>query len=407
MTGAWSGCFLQLACGFIVLYPLLASMFWITASIFFLARWERPARRPARKGPFVSVVIYARQHAASLDRVLAAACSLDYRGYEVIVLDDAADAQTISRVAPFVQSGQVRLISKAVAEGRAMAFNDALPCVNGEIVLLLDGDVTLSPGVLKEMLPHFEVPRVAAVTGNIRIWQPHTWLERFQSLECSAIYSLTGRGQRVLGRGYVLPGSLIACRKVALLEIGCFNPRVISTEMDATWRLQRRSWDLRFEPRAIAWRPAAAARTLLLQHLDAAVALLQMLGRHADILRDRRYRRMWPLFAGTCLSFLWAMTSWGMAVYGVAQVMGGDRLLPVAHLPGPWAMAMVTSLMVQAGMGLWADRRYDPCQRGNGYHLILYPALYWLVVAGTLAAALPVCWLLHLLNRSPSPPGRQ
>lgn len=406
MTGAWPGGFLQIACGFIVLCPMLASMFWMTASIFFLVRWERPARRPARKGPFVSVVIYARQHAASFDRVLAAACSLDYRGYEVIVMDDAADAQTIRRAAPFVQSGQVRLISKAVAEGRAMAFNDALPCTNGEIVLLLDGHLVLAPGVLKEMLPHFEAPRVAAVTGNVRIWQPRTLLERFQSLECSAIFSLAGRGQRVIGRGYALPGSLIACRKTALQEIGYFDPKVFSTEMDVTWRLQKRSWDLRFEPRAIAWRPAVAARTLLLQHLDAAVALLQMLGRHADILRGRRYRRMWPLFAGACLSFLWSLASWGMAVYGAAQWMGAERHLPGVHLPGPWGLAMVTLLMGQAGMGLWADRRYDPCQRGNGYHLILYPLLYWLFVAGTLAAALPVSWLLHLLDRPSSPPDR-
>ena len=40
---------------------------------------------------------------------------------------------TVARLAPCLESGRIRLIRKTVNEGKAMALNDALLCLNGEI----------------------------------------------------------------------------------------------------------------------------------------------------------------------------------------------------------------------------------------------------------------------------------
>lgn len=66
---------------------------------------------------------------------------------------------------PLAQAGRIRLLTKLVNEGKAMALNDALPLLAGEIVLIIDADGRPQADVLRWMVPHFvKVPRVAAVS---------------------------------------------------------------------------------------------------------------------------------------------------------------------------------------------------------------------------------------------------
>ena len=82
------------------------------------------------------------------------------------MVDDASTDGTREVVRPFVESGRARLIAKQVNEGKAMAMNDALPCLRGEIMLVMDADACPDSQILRWMVPHFQSARVAGVTGN-------------------------------------------------------------------------------------------------------------------------------------------------------------------------------------------------------------------------------------------------
>lgn len=160
---------------FFAAYPIVTSIMWITTTFFFVRRWERGDAQPNSQFPVtqtlpsVTILIPAHNEAGVISQTIGAACAIDYPAYEVVVVDDGSTDDTVDHVMPFVRSGQVRLVRKTVNEGKALALNDALPLVNGEIVLTLDADAAPEPDILHHIVPHFRSARVAAVTGNPRV----------------------------------------------------------------------------------------------------------------------------------------------------------------------------------------------------------------------------------------------
>lgn len=124
---------------FFAAYPIVTSVMWITTSLFFRNRWEKhEAPVSLTHYPSVSILIPAHNEERGIAHALAAATAIDYPYFEIVVVDDGSTDNTRSVVEQYVRTGQVRLIAKQQNEGKAMAMNDALPCLNGEIVLIME-----------------------------------------------------------------------------------------------------------------------------------------------------------------------------------------------------------------------------------------------------------------------------
>ena len=164
---------------------------------------------------------------------------------------------------------RVRLIAKAVNEGKAMAMNDAIPCLRGEIVLIMDADAVPDPQILRWMVPHFASARVAGVTGNPRVANRETFLSQLQVVEFTSIVSVLRRAQRIWGRILTMSGVVGAFRKSAMLDVGLFSPEMATEDIDMTWNLQRALYDVRYEPRALVWMkvPSTLGGLLSLIHI--------------------------------------------------------------------------------------------------------------------------------------------
>ena len=61
------------------------------------------------------------------------------------------------------------------------------------------------------------------------------------------------RAQRIWGRVMTVSGAVVAFRRSAILDVGLFTPSMATEDIDMTWRLQMRFWDVRYEPRAVVW----------------------------------------------------------------------------------------------------------------------------------------------------------
>ena len=96
-------------------------------------------------------------------------------------------------------------------------------------------------------------PRVGAVTGNPRVINRNSLLAKLQAIEFTSIVSLQRRGARIWGKLLTMSGVVGAFHRDALYDVNFYSPQMVTEDIDVTWRLQLRYWDIRYEPRAVVW----------------------------------------------------------------------------------------------------------------------------------------------------------
>lgn len=392
-----------LVLGFFAAYPIVTSIMWMLTALIFRWRWEDatppdPAR-PDTSLPFVSVLVPAHNEEAVIHRSVSAMLRMDYPAFEVIVVDDGSTDGTLAALEPLMADERLRLVRKPANEGKAMAINDALPLSRGEILMGLDADAEPDPQMLRFIVPHFDAPRVAAVTGNPRVRNVDTFLARLQAVEFSSIISLLRRAQRVWGRIVTVSGVVAAVRRSAVFDVGGYSPDMPTEDIELTWKLQKRHYDVRYEPRAICWMTVPLSyRGLWRQRLRWARGLAQVLHKHADVMVTWKSRRLWPVFVESSLSILWSVCFVFLAALWTLSYSVGLPPIGASPIPNLWGMSIATLCLLQLLVGVLIDRRYDPGIVRFLPYAVWYPIIYWAFLALTTVVALP-----HLLRR----PSRQ
>jgi poly-beta-1,6-N-acetyl-D-glucosamine synthase len=365
------------------IYPVFMACIWIVLSLFFFFRRERQQSAQLESpAPFVSVIVAAFNEELAISRTLDALLELNYPGYEVIVIDDGSTDKTAQIVREYTKRGPIRLLRKEVNEGKAMALNDALPICRGEIFLLIDADIAVTPDILLHMVPHFRSGRVAAVTGNPRVANRESLLKTLQAIEFSSIISMQRRAQRIWGRVMTVSGAVFALRRSAILDVGPFLPSMATEDIDLTWRLQMRFWDVRYEPRAVVWMQVPHnLRELWKQRRRWARGLAQVLKAYRKVPTKWVWRRLWPVFYESIVSILWAYTFLGITTFWTFCLCVGYEPYGASPIPNFWGMLIASACLVQLAVGALQDRRYDPKIGVCLVEAIYYPLIYWTLMS--------------------------
>lgn len=384
-------------------YPMAMAAVWTVMSVAYFRRRESSAVRapvsPDEFLPFVSIVVPAFAEERTIARTLLAMLRIDYPDFEVIVVNDGSPDATAAVVSRFLRSGRVRLLDKKVNEGKAMALNDALPLCRGEIVVTVDADIRVSPGLLRALVPHFTWSRVGAVTGNPRVVNRGTLLRNLQTLEFTSIISVQRRAQRIWGRVLTVSGAVAAFRKSALVDAGLFSPDMATEDIEMTWKLQRRFWDVRYEPSAVVWMEVPPTlRELWKQRRRWARGLAQVLLRHRAIPVRWVYRRLWPVYYEGVLSILWAYCFVLITAYWSVSLLVGYTPYGASPIPNLWGMMIATACLLQLLTGVLLDRHYDRTLPRYYPVAILYPLIYWTLMS-TVTALYTVDALLRRRRR--------
>jgi len=376
-------------------YPVVSSIMWIVTALYFYRRRERSDPRgfyelEPEQAPLVSVLIPAYCEKAVIRRTIEGTLALDYPRVEVVVVDDASTDDTAGQIADLVERGLVRLIRKKHNEGKAMALNDAIPCVNGELVLIMDADAYPDPALLRMLVPHFSSPRVAGVTGNPKVANRETFLAKLQVIEFTSIVSLLKRAQRVWGRILTMSGVVGMFRRSALIDVGLYSPEMATEDIDISWKLQKKAYDIRYESRAIIWMqvPPTYGR-LWRQRMRWAKGLAQTLRRHSDVLRSSRLRRMWPVYLEAALSVVWAYLAMFLFAFWLASRAMGHLPIGISPIPQWWGMLISALCLSQLLTGVMLERRYDREVLLYFPVAVFYPAVYWMMMALITTLATP------------------
>lgn len=367
-------------------YPITMAGVWILLSVIYYRRREGRTAvalpQDDSYAPFVSIMVPAYAEEKTIGRTLEAMLRLDYANYEIIVVSDGSPDRTAAVTRRYLGSGRVRLVEKQVNEGKAMALNDALPLCRGEILLIVDADIVLTPGVLRAMVPHFLSPRVAAVTGNPRVANRETLLQRLQTLEFTSIVSVQRRAQRVWGRILTVSGAITALRKTAVVDAGIFSSDMATEDIDLTWKLQRRFWDVRYEAAAVAWMEVPPTLgELWKQRRRWARGLAQVLVKHRTVPFHWVYRRLWPVYYEGVLSILWAYSFVFVTLFWGVSHAAGYAPVGSSPIPNLWGMTIGTAALLQLLVGVLMDRQYDRDLLRYYPAAVLYPLIYWALMS--------------------------
>ena len=394
-----NGGLLHIPLEFAFFYPLAMSLIWMSGGLIYFLRWERkePSRLkpPALSSyPLVSLIVPCHNEGEQVRETIAHLAEQTWPDFEIIAVNDGSTDDTGEQLDQLMQEyPRLRVLHLASNQGKAMGLRAATLAAKGEYLVGVDGDAVLDRYATHWMMFHLlSSARVGAVTGNPRIRNRSTLLGKLQVGEFSSIIGLIKRAQRVYGRIFTVSGVIAAFRKVALHDIGYWNTDMVTEDIDVSWRLQMRHWEIRYEPNALCWiLMPETLRGLWKQRLRWAQGGSEVLLRYLPKLLHWRQRRMWLVAAEYLISMVW---SYDIAVILLLWLLGHFIDLPasvrVPTLLPEWnGVVLGIICMLQFLVSLLIDRRYEKRVGRNYFWMIWYPIAYWMLTTVTSIVAFP------------------
>jgi glycosyltransferase involved in cell wall biosynthesis len=153
-----------------------AALFWMSAGVVAFTYLGAPlvillraALRPrpvagAPDTPTVSIVLAARNEAASIGERLANLAALDYPvdRLEIIVASDGSEDATVA----IAGAASHVIVLDLPRVGKADALNAAVERATGDIVVFTDANTSFAPGAVRAIVVPFADPGVGGVAGN-------------------------------------------------------------------------------------------------------------------------------------------------------------------------------------------------------------------------------------------------
>ncbi|PAE32002.1 poly-beta-1,6 N-acetyl-D-glucosamine synthase [Bacillus sp. 7884-1] len=368
---------------------------WIIGSLIYYVKKEKDYNFPeysSEESPFVSLLIPAFNEEQTIEETIRYASKLNYPNYEIIVINDGSKDRTLEILSSILDSyPKLRIVNVVSNKGKANALKQGVLASKGEIIATIDSDAILDKDALKYVIPHFITPnngeRVGAVTGNPRIRNRTNLLSKIQLVEYASIIGLIKRTQRVLGKVMTVSGVFVVFRKKALLDAGMWDTDLVTEDIGVTWKLQRRFWDIRYEPKAVCWMLVPESiKGIWKQRLRWTQGGIEVILRHRGIFLDWRQRRLFPVYIEQILSVLWAIIWFISTIIFIYQLIFLHQFL----MPTMWIGNYISFIcLMQFFVALFIERNYE--QGILKYLLwgIWYPIIYWHINALLVIMALP------------------
>jgi len=219
------------------------------------------AHESAEPRPAFTAIVANWQGEAWIERALSSlghAARAVRRPGEILVVDDAsgdAGPRLIAENFP-----RVRLLRNSRNLGFGATMNRGVAAARGEIVLLLNNDLSVREDFIARLLAPFAddpARRLFAVSARTMSWDGAA-----PNHLCMAARGSEGRAQPVWAAPETLTpclfaqGGAMACRRDLYLGLGGFDPVFAQgywEDYDLCWRAARAGFEILYEPRAIAF----------------------------------------------------------------------------------------------------------------------------------------------------------
>lgn len=391
---------------YVFYYPVIMSFAWMIGATFFFFRREfRKSKTPPEltAHPLVSVLIPAHNEAQDIADSVRSVYSGRYKNIEVIVINDASTDSTgeiLESLLPEYPS--LKLLNLDKNMGKANGLNLALGVSKGEIIFTLDADSMLDEYAIEWAVWHFiNFPRVGAVTGNPRVRNRSTLLSRIQTAEYSSVIGLIKRTQRIMGRIMTVSGVVAAWRRSALIDSGLWNNTVITDDIEMTWKVERRFWDVRYEPNMLCWMLVPETlRGIWMQRKRWARGGMEVIRKNVSIWKGWKEHSLWLLYIDYLLGVFWALAFLVCVALWLFSVATGIGLESIGNpFIGVNGAVVASVCLLQFTVSLIIDSRYEKGLWRILIWVVWYPVIYWAFNAVITIAAIPAGFF-RPLNRT-------
>jgi chlorobactene glucosyltransferase len=147
--------------------------FFLVTAVWNIVYLRRATKSPSvTSGPFVSVIVPARDEARSIGRCLESLLTQDYAGYEVVVVDDQSSDTTSAIVTEIaMRDPRVRLVTGVPLPdgwlGKTHALAQAAAVARGEILVLTDADTVHEPQSISWAVTNMQSHGADIVSGYL------------------------------------------------------------------------------------------------------------------------------------------------------------------------------------------------------------------------------------------------
>ncbi|HEX9705489.1 MAG TPA: glycosyltransferase [Gemmatimonadales bacterium] len=288
--------------------------------------------------PPVAILVPAHNERVSIVASVTALLGLQYRTYEVVVVNDGSQDDTMdvlgeafelyevppamsiviktARVRGYYRSrryAQLLVIDKDNG-GKADALNAGLNAARWPYVIAVDADTLIERDALLRMMRPFMLgSRVAAAGGTVRVANectvennrvteprvPRHFLTGVQVVEYLRAFLFGRLGWNRLGGSLIISGAFGMFSRRHLLEIKGYQTRSVVEDLDLVIRLRRhlrqqKSPDyMPFIPDPVAWTEVPATTKILRRQRERwHKGLIASMWQHRDLLFNPRYGRL-------------------------------------------------------------------------------------------------------------------
>jgi poly-beta-1,6-N-acetyl-D-glucosamine synthase len=224
---------------FVSIYLLLLSLF-----LYFHNKKHLLEIPPLKKKYSVSFVVPAYNESETIADTIEHIFAIDYdKITEVIVVNDCSTDNTKEIVEDLQKKyPKLFLINNEKNLGNAAGSkNVGWKYATGELIAFVDADSYPAKDSLQKMIGYFEDSKVGAVTCPVLVRNTKTFLGKIQAIEYKVV-AFTRKLLGYVGGIYVTPGPLALYRKKAIDEVGGFDEKNLTEDIEITWHLIANGW---------------------------------------------------------------------------------------------------------------------------------------------------------------------
>jgi 1,2-diacylglycerol 3-beta-glucosyltransferase len=264
---------LSVACVFLVMHSI-----WLLIA---QGRWQRRSRRHSIANsaslqidnelqwlPAIDIFIAAKNESRVIEKTVRNFFKLDYENFYVWVIDDNSSDNTNEILEHLqLEFPRLKIVRRTPGScpGKSAALNTALPLSKGEVVAVFDADAYVAPNFFALMLPVLAAEGIGAVQAQKKIFEHQTgFLVECQASEY-ALDTYFQMGRDLIGGAVELRGNGQIIKRAALVDVGGWNNKAITDDLDLSMRLLVSNWDIRFCPDAYVWEEAVTTVKALLR----------------------------------------------------------------------------------------------------------------------------------------------
>ena len=192
----------------------------------------------------LSIVIPCYNAGENIARTISNLLKSDYKNLKkIIVVDDCSTDNSHEVIKKYAEKYEKIVLVKTPKNTgcAAGAKNYGAKFVRTELIGFTDDDSLPENDAISKMVGYFDEGKVAAVTSRVLVKNKKKFMGYFQNID----YLVIAWSRKILdfiGSVYVTNGPLSLYRMSSFREVGCFNEKNVTEDIELTWNLLSRGY---------------------------------------------------------------------------------------------------------------------------------------------------------------------